>query len=282
LEIYIQVLAFGNGIYTLSNTPFKLLENFMIDNHFFRSLFAAGLLLIAPATWAETVLVAVAANFTKPMAEIAAAFEKSTGHSTSLSFGSSGKFVSQFENGGPFEVFLSADDKSPIKLEQEGLAVAGTRFTYSLGKLVLWSATPGLVDDQGQILNKDGFKHIALADPKLAPYGAAAIEVLKKQGVFDKLQPLFVQGENIAQTHQFISTGNAEMGFLALSQVIDNGKIAAGSGWITPKDRYQPIRQDAILMKTGAENPAAPALLKFLKSPEALAIIKKYGYDLAE
>lgn len=254
----------------------------MLDNRFFRSILAAWLLLIAPASWAETVLVAVAANFTKPMTEIAAAFEKATGHKASLSFGSSGKFVSQFENGGPFEVFLSADDKNPLKLEQTGLAVANSRFTYALGKLVLWSATLGLVDDQGQILNKGGFKHIALADPKLAPYGAAAVDVLEKQGVFDKLQPLFVQGENIAQTHQFVSTGNAELGFLALSQVIDNGKIAAGSGWIIPTDRYQPIRQDAILLKNGAENPAAPALMQFLKSPEALAIILKYGYDLAE
>lgn len=254
----------------------------MLDNRFFRSIFAAGLLLIAPASWAETVLVAVAANFTKPMAEIATAFEKSTGHSASLSFGSSGKFVSQFENGGPFEVFLSADDKGPIKLEQEGLAVAGTRFTYSLGKLVLWSATPGLVDDQGQVLSKGGFKHIALADPKLAPYGEAAVEVMKKRELFDKLQPLFVKGENIAQTHQFVSTGNAELGFVALSQVIDNGKIAGGSGWLVPNDLYKPIRQDAILMKTGEENPAAVALMKFLKSPEALAIIKKYGYGLAQ
>jgi molybdate transport system substrate-binding protein len=161
------------------------------------------------------------------------------------------------------------------------LAVPNTRFTYALGKLVLWSATPGLVDDQGQVLSKGGFKHIALADPKLAPYGAAAVEVMKNRGLFDKLQPLFVQGENIAQTHQFVSTGNAELGFVAFSQVIDNGKIAGGSGWLIPSDLYKPIRQDAILMKTGAENPAAPTLLNFLKSPEALAIIRKYGYDLA-
>jgi molybdate transport system substrate-binding protein len=248
----------------------------------FRFLLAAWLFLSAFAAQADTVLVAVAANFTKPMTEIAAAFEKATGHSADLSFGSSGKFVSQLENGGPFEVFLSADDKNPIKLEQIGLAVTGSRFTYALGKLALWSATPGLVDEQGQILNKGGFKHIALADPKLAPYGAAAVEVMKNLGVFEKLQPLFVQGENIAQTHQFVSTGNAELGFVALSQVIDNGKIAAGSGWIIPSDRYKPIRQDAILLKNGAENPAAPALMTFLKSPEALAIIKKYGYGLAE
>ncbi len=248
----------------------------------FRFLLTAWLFLSAFTAQADTVLVAVASNFTKPMTEIAAAFEKATGHSADLSFGSSGKFVSQLENGGPFEVFLSADDKNPIKLEQTGLAVENSRFTYALGKLVLWSATPGLVDDQGQILSKGGFKHLALADPKLAPYGAAAVEVLKNLSVFDKLQPLFVQGENIAQTHQFISTGNAELGFIALSQVIDNGKITVGSGWIIPTDLYKPIRQDAILLKNGAENPAAPALLKFLKSPEALAIIKKYGYDLAE
>jgi len=254
----------------------------MLKNTIFRSILLLALLLMTSISSAATTLVAVAANFTKPMTEIAAAFEKSTGHKASLSFGSSGKFVSQFENGGPFEVFLSADDKGPIKLEQSGLAVPNTRFTYALGKLVLWSATPGLVDDQGQVLSKGGFKHIALADPKLAPYGAAAVEVMKNRGLFDKLQPVFVQGENIAQTHQFVSTGNAELGFVAFSQVIDNGKIAGGSGWIIPSDLYKPIRQDAILMKTGAENPAAPALMQFLKSPEALAIIRKYGYDLAQ
>ncbi|WP_333874702.1 molybdate ABC transporter substrate-binding protein [Methylobacter sp.] len=253
----------------------------MLKNTAFRSILLLGLLLTTSIGSAATTLVAVAANFTKPMTEIAEAFEKSTGHKANLSFGSSGKFVSQFENGGPFEVFLSADDKGPIKLEQSGLAVPNTRFTYALGKLVLWSATPGLVDDQGQVLSKGGFKHIALADPKLAPYGAAAVEVMKNRGLFDKLQPLFVQGENIAQTHQFVSTGNAELGFVAFSQVIDNGKIAGGSGWLIPSDLYKPIRQDAILMKTGAGNPAAPALMQFLKSPEALAIIRKYGYDLA-
>jgi len=240
------------------------------------------MLLVAPISQAATTLVAVASNFTKPMTEIAEVFEKSTGHSAKLSFGSSGKFVAQIENGAPFDVFLSADEKNPLKLEQTGLAVSGSRFTYAIGTLVLWSAVPGLVDDQGQILGKGGFKHLALADPKLAPYGAAAVEVMQNMGVFDKLQPLFVQGENIAQTHQFISTGNAELGFVALSQVIDNGKIAGGSGWIIPDDRHAPIRQDAVLLKTGAANPVASALLKFLKSPEALAIIRKYGYGLAE
>ncbi len=253
----------------------------MLFNYSCRSLVAVCLFAYGLSAHADTTLVAVASNFSKPMTEIAEAFAKSTGHSAKLSFGSSGKFVAQIENGAPYEIFLSADDKNPIKLEQAGLAVAGSRFTYAIGKLVLWSVTPGLVDEQGQILSKGGFKHLALADPKLAPYGAAAIEVMKHLNVLDKLQPLFVQGENIAQTHQFISTGNAELGFVALSQVIDNGKIASGSGWIVPDHLHKPILQDAILLKKGAENPAAPALLKFLKSPEAQAIIGKYGYDVA-
>ena len=252
----------------------------MFPTTFFRPAIALSLLLLSQTSMAATVLVAVASNFTKPMTEIAAEFEKATGHSAKLSFGSSGKFVSQMENGAPFEVFLSADDEKPLKLEQAGLAVPGTHFTYALGKLVLWSATPGYVDDQGKILTTGGFKHLALADPKLAPYGAAAVEVLKGLNLQDKLQPLLVQGENIAQTHQFISTGNAELGFVSLSQVIDNGKIASGSGWIIPDDRHAPIRQDAILLTKGAENPAAPALLDYLKSAPALAIIEKYGYVL--
>jgi molybdate transport system substrate-binding protein len=234
----------------------------------------------ASASQAATTLVAVASNFTNPMTDIAAAFEKATGYSANLSFGSSGKFVAQLENGAPFEVFLSADANSPKKLQQDGFTVSGSQFTYAVGKLVLWSATPGLVDEQGKILSAGGFKHLALADPKLAPYGAAAVEVLQQLGVFSTLQPLFVQGENIAQTQQFISTGNAELGFVALSQVIDNGKIATGSGWIIPDNLHSPILQDAVLLKKGAENPAALALLKFLKSPQAQAIIRQYGYSI--
>ena len=229
---------------------------------------------------AETTLVAVASNFTKPMTEIAVEFEKATGHSAKLSFGSSGKFVSQFENGAPFEVFLSADDEKPLKLEQADLAVKNSHFTYAQGKLVLWSNSANYVDAQGEILNKGSFKHIALADPKLAPYGAAAVEFLKNKNLLDTLQPLFVLGENISQTHQFISTGNAELGFVALSQVSENGKITSGSGWVVPVNFYQPIKQDAVLLKTGEKNPAAKALLDYLKSPAAKTIIQKYGYDL--
>ena len=247
-----------------------------------RTVITLALLLLGQASWSATVLVAVAANFSKPMAEIVSQFEKATGHSVKLSFGSSGKFVSQLENGGPFEVLLSADEKGPEKLEQAGLTVPNTRFVYALGKLVLWSSKPNFVDDKGKILMTSNFKHLALADPKVAPYGAAAIDVLKKMKLLEKLQPLFVHGENIAQTYQFISTANAELGFLALSQVIENGKIVGGSSWIIPDNLHAPIRQGAVLMKKGAENPAARALIDYLKSIPALAIIKKYGYDLAK
>lgn len=246
----------------------------------FKSISALALLLISQANYAGTTLVAVASNFTKPMTEIAAEFEKATGHTAQLSFGSSGKFVSQFENGAPFEVFFSADEKAPIKLEEAGLAVAKSRFTYALGKLALWSNAANYVDANGEILSKGGFKHIALAVPKLAPYGAAAVEVLKNKNLLDKLQPLFVLGENISQTHQFISTGNAELGFVALSQVSEKGKITSGSGWIVPQALYAPIKQDAVLLTLGVENPAAKALLNYLKTAPAKAIIQKYGYDL--
>ena len=271
----------------------------MFKSTYFRFISLLGLLLLSSISSAETTLVAIAANFTKPMTEIAAEFEKATGHTAKLAFGSSGKFVSQMENGAPFEVFLSADEKGPLRLEQSGFAVSGSRFIYALGKLVLWSATPGLVDDQGEILITGSFKHLALADPKLAPYGVAAMEVLKNLGLAEKLRPLIVLGENIAQTQQFVSTGNAELGFIALSQVIgfdsahpENngkasapylhhvGKIGSGSGWIVPADRHAPIKQSAVLLTLGAENPAAKALIDYLKSASALAIIEKYGYDL--
>ncbi len=245
-----------------------------------KSLLAFGLFAISLSSYAETTLVAVASNFTKPMTEIAAEFKKATGHTAQLSFGSSGKFVSQLENGAPFEVFLAADDKSAAKLKGAGLIIADSRFTYALGKLVLWSSMPNYIDAQGEILSKGSFKHIALADPKLAPYGAAAIEFLKNKKLLDTLQPLCVMGENISQTHQFISTGNAELGFVALSQVSEHGKITSGSGWIVPHTLYAPIKQDAVLLTLGAKNPAATALLHYLKSAPALAIIHKYGYDL--
>jgi molybdate transport system substrate-binding protein len=230
---------------------------------------------------ADEVNVAVAANFTAPMQKIAAEFEKDTGYKAQLASGSSGKFYAQIKNGAPFQVFLSADDETPARLEKEGLAVPGSRLTYAVGTLVLWSARPGYVDGKGEVLKKGMFQHLALANPKLAPYGAAAVEVLNKLGLFAGLQPKFVQGENVAQTFQFISTGNAELGFVALSQVMKDGKIIDGSAWVVPSRLHTPLRQDAVILSSGKDNPAALALMKYLKQAKARAIIKAYGYNQA-
>ncbi|TCJ11571.1 molybdate ABC transporter substrate-binding protein [Parasulfuritortus cantonensis] len=227
---------------------------------------------------AEEVQVAVAANFTAPMKVIAADFEKDTGHKASLAFGSTGKFYAQIKNGAPFQVFLAADDETPAKLERETMTVPGSRFTYAVGTLVLWSAKPDLVDAKGAVLAGGDFAHLAVANPKLAPYGTAAMETLAKLGLTDKLASKIVQGENIAQTYQFAATGNAELGFVALSQVMKDGKIGQGSAWVVPADMHQPIRQDAVILANGKGNAAAEALMKYLKTPKAVAIIKSYGY----
>lgn len=232
------------------------------------------------AVRADTVQVAVAANFTAPMQQIAAQFEKDTGHQARLSFGSSGKFYAQIRNGAPFQMFLSADDETPARLEREGLAVAGSRFTYAIGTLVLWSARPGHVDAKGEVLRRGQFGKLALANPKVAPYGRAAVEVLTGLGLLGAVQPKFVRGENIAQTWQFVSTGNAELGFVALSQVMKEGRITSGSAWIVPGNLHAPIRQDAVILGAGKGNAAAEALTKYLKSDKARAIIRSYGYDI--
>lgn len=242
------------------------------------SLLAA--LLLAAIAHADEVQVAVAANFTAPMQKIAAEFEKDTGHKAVLAFGATGKFYAQVANGAPFEVFLSADDETPAKLEKERLAAPGSRFTYAVGKLALWSARDGYVDGKGDILKTGNFRHLALANPKTAPYGAAAMEAMAKLGVLAAVQPRFVQGENISQAHQFVATGNAELGFVALSQVYKDGRFVAGSGWIVPANLYDPIRQDAVILAKGRDKPAATALAQYLKGDKARAIIKSYGYEL--
>ena len=229
---------------------------------------------------AEEVQVAVAANFTAPMQKIAVEFEKDTGHKAQLAFGSTGKFYAQIRNGAPFEILLAADDTTPEKLEKEGAAVAGSRFTYAIGKLALWSSKAGFVDDKGEVLKKGEFKHVSIANPKLAPYGAAAIETLTALKLLDAIRPKFVQGENIAQTHQFVATGNAELGFVALSQVMKDGKISEGSAWIVPSSLHQPIRQDAVLLTNGKGKPAAEALMKYLAGEKAKAVIQSFGYAL--
>jgi molybdate transport system substrate-binding protein len=229
-------------------------------------------------TFAAEVTVAVAANFVEPMKSIAADFEKTTGHKVTISGGSTGKFYAQIKNGAPFDILLAADTATPERLGKESDAVADSSFTYAVGKLVLWSAKPGFVDKNGKILKTKRFKHIAIASPKLAPYGAAAMETLNKLGLQDALQAKIVQGENIAQTHQFIDSGNAELGFVALSQVYKDGRVQKGSAWIVPSDLYNPIQQDAIILNAGKNNPAATELMNHLKSEAARKIIKSYGY----
>ena len=245
----------------------------------FSRLLAAMAVLTLGVSHAADVTVAVAANFTAPMQKIAEAFAQDTGHKAVLAFGATGKFYAQIKNGAPFQVLLAADNETPAKLEKEGFAVAGTRFTYATGRLVLWSAQPGLVDDKGDVLRTSQDGKVALADPKLAPYGAAAIETMTRLGLLERLQPRFVQGENIGQAYQFVATGNAPMGFVALSQIMVDGRIDKGSAWVVPAKLHAPILQDAVLLNPGKDNPAALALTRYLRSGKARAIILSYGYE---
>ncbi len=242
-------------------------------------IFILALALAALARAGE-VQVAVAANFAGPIARIGEAFTAATGHTLKVSTGATGKFYTQIVSGAPFEVLVAADDETPKKLIAEGHAVAGSNFTYALGKLVLWSVQPGFVDDQGAVLGSDKVKHLAIANPKVAPYGAAGLEVLKARGLTELVTPKLVTGESIAQAYQFVATGNAEIGFVALSQVAVPGKPVTGSYWVVPANLYGEIRQDAVLLKTGADNPAARALLDYLKSEPAKKVIREFGYGL--
>jgi molybdate transport system substrate-binding protein len=241
--------------------------------------FLAILFLWVSSAHAAEVLVAVAANFTAPMQKIAPLFEKDTGHKVVLSFGSTGAFYAQIKNGGPFHLFLSADDETPLKLEQEGLAVAHTRWTYATGRLVLWCKKTGFVDQNGQVLRSGQFQRLAVANPKLSPYGAATMEAINKLGLMQALQPKFVQGDNIAQTFQFVNTENAQLGFVALSQVYADGQLTQGSAWLVPSTLHAPIQQDAVMLLAGKNNPAAPALINYLKSDKVKAIIRSHGYE---
>ncbi|OFZ85930.1 MAG: molybdate ABC transporter substrate-binding protein [Betaproteobacteria bacterium RBG_16_64_18] len=237
-----------------------------------------AMLALSTCARAAEVQAAVAANFAAPMKAIVAEFEQATGHKVHLSFGASGRFYAQIRNGAPFHVLLSADEDIPARLEREGLSVPASRFTYAVGTLVLWSARTDFVDARGAVLSRGAFAHLAVANPKLAPYGAAAMETLDKLGLAAALRSKLVFGENIAQAHQFVASGNAELGFVALSQVMKDGRIAGGSAWVVPASMHSPIRQDAVILARGRGNAAAAALLRFLHQAGAVAIIRSYGY----
>lgn len=239
-----------------------------------------AILTVMGTAHAGEVQVAVAANFAGPMEKLAEQFQRDTGHKAVVATGATGKFYAQIRNGAPFEVLLAADDDTPARLETEGHVAAGSRFTYAVGRLVLWSARGGVVDAGGNVLKTGSYKHLAIANPKTAPYGAAAVATLRKLGLYESVQPRIVQGENIAQAWQFASTGNAELGFVAQAQVWRDGKFTSGSGWIVPASMHAPIRQDAALLAKGAGNPAARALLRYLRTDKAKALIRSFGYEV--
>lgn len=233
-----------------------------------------GVTIASPAL-AGTAQVAVAANFTQPARAIAIAFKRATGHDARLNFGSSGVIYTQIAHGAPYDLFLSADAERPAQAERQGLAVAGSRFTYATGRLVLYSIRPGLVDPAGQVLRRGAFARLAIADPALAPYGAAAIEAMNRLGVGARLAPKLVRGSSITQAYQFVATGAADLGFVAANQV---ATVRGGSRWPVPARLHAPIVQQAVLLKRGAGNPAALAFARFLRSPAARAIVRRHGY----
>ena len=232
------------------------------------------------AAQAAEAQVAVAANFAEPIKAIAAVLQKSTGHTLKITLGSTGKLYAQIKNGAPFDMLLAADAKTPEALEKAGLTQPGSRFTYATGKLVLWSAKAGRVDDQGAVLKAAGLGKVAFAAPKVAPYGTAAVEAMDKLGLSAALAPKLVQGESIGQAFNFVYTGNADVGFVALSQVLEGGQLRSGSVWVLPSTLYSPIRQDAVVLQRGAGNEAAQALVKLLQSPNVKDLIRSYGYGL--
>ena len=246
----------------------------------FRSACALLSCVLLTAVNAADVQVAVAANFAEPIKAVAAVLEKTTGHKVVVTLGSTGKLYAQIKNGAPFDVLLAANTEAPMQLEKDGLIQPGSRFTYASGKLVLWSADALKVDAKGEVLKSSGFRKIAYAAPKVAPYGRAAVQAMHNMGLSAALAPKLVQGESIGQTFNFIHTGNAELGFVALSQVLEQGKLKSGSMWVVPQAMYEPIRQDAVVLVRGAANPAAQALVMLLKSPDIKDLIRSYGYDI--
>lgn len=232
----------------------------------------------APAALAAEVLAAVAANFAAPAQRLGGLFAERTGHALKISAGATGKLYAQIVAGAPFEVLLAADQETPARLLAEGHAVAGTAFTYAVGRLVLWSAQPGFVDERGAALASDRVRHLAIANPKTAPYGAAAMQVIEARGLTRRLRPKLVTGESIAQTFQFVASGNADLGFVAWSQLALPAGRAGGSSWLVPQELHAPLRQDAVLLRAGGSNPAARALLAFLQTEPARRVMRDFGY----
>jgi molybdate transport system substrate-binding protein len=241
-------------------------------------LCALATILTVTPSFSEQALVAVAANFIPPFREIALEFEKATGHRLQVAGGSSGNFYSQIRNGAPFDLFFSADTERPKLLEDEGLGVRETRFTYAIGRLVLWSPNPDLVKGE-EILRSGKFKRLAIANPKTSPYGLAAMQAMQKLELWERVQPKIVMGENLGQTMGFIESGNADLGFVALSQALDPKSKGHGSRWEVPNNLHEPINQDVILLAKGKNNPAAKALVEFFGGPQAKKIIERYGYE---
>lgn len=241
-------------------------------------LFASLITAVTPA-FAERALVAVAANFVPPFREIALEFEKSTGHRLQVAGGSSGNFYSQIKNGAPFDVFFSADMERPKLLEDEGLGIKDTRFTYAIGRLVLWSPNESLIKGEETLRSKQ-YKRLAMASPKTAPYGMAAMQAMQKLEIWDSVQTQVVMGESLGQTMGFIESGNAQLGFVALSQVLDPKIKGKGGRWDVPNNLHEPIKQDVIMLTRAKDNLAAKALMEFIGSPQAKKIIERYGYEL--
>jgi molybdate transport system substrate-binding protein len=248
----------------------------MAARHIARIAGCALLALSAPVR-ADQLRLAVASNFRSAMQAVAAQFEQRSQGRVTLIFGSTGKQFAQVRNGAPFDAFFAADAERPSRLEAEGRIVPGSRFTYAIGALVLWSPRADLVDPEGLVLDSDRFDHLAMANPDLAPYGAAAREVLRSLGLWQRLEPRVVRGENIAQAYQFVVSGNAQLGFVARSQLVFPGAEPRGSAWQPPQSLYPRIEQQAVLLR---DTNAARAFMAFMRSDEARALIGAYGYDL--
>ena len=241
---------------------------------------AGALLACGLNAHAATVHIAVASNFTTTLKVIATEFERASGHTVSTSSASTGKLYSQIKNAAPFDIFLAGDEATAARLENDGLAVPNSRFTYAVGRLALWSADAALVDAKGDVLKTGKFTRLALASPKAAPYGVAAVETLRKLHLMSALEPKFVTGESIAQAYSFVASGNVPLGFVALSQVMENSQLKSGSMWLVPAELHAPLKQDAVLLTRARTNPAAIAFMEFLKADSSRATIRSFGYEI--